>query len=701
MSQATIINAAPMVIQRGTQDLSTRLVPREAEPTPQHLPKFYLYTQKGPSTPNPVSGAEMTTMYGVDSFDLRKQWANHATVFANLVNAEGNAVMIQRVVPEDAGPEANMLLALDVLPTKIPLYVRNSDGSIKLDASNNPVTTGSTTDGYTVKWVVTSLADQTGVASANSIDNFGGATITPGDQTDASTSTQSQRYPIMQFKASSQGAYGNNAGIRLWAPNVNSNKVPSQTLMSVEKTYPFQISMVRRPDANTSPSVVENNFGERVMTICLKPGTIDPVTDSQLYVGDILLDAYQNLNDPKYPAFFGDFGALHVYDGNIKTLVDMFYAAEAPFMDGFSDFTGAPDEEYLFNFLNGESSQAVPYHSFQVVNANNAVRMSEYSNILAQSGSDGTMNDELFAGLVANAVSEYANANSQLQDIAVNTESIIYDSGFPLATKYALCAFIAERKDTFVVLSTHDVNQAKLSAAEEHSLAVALRTRLQMYPESDYYGTPVMRGMIIGRSGKLRNSQFTKRVPLSAEVAIKSARYMGAGDGRWKNGKHFDGAPGSIVDYVYDVSISFTPSTVRNKDWDVGLNWVQSYDRRSLFFPALKTVCSDDTSVLNSYFTALAIGQLNKVAHKAWREFSGVSYLTNAQLVQRVNDYVNANTQGRFDDRYIIVPEAFFSEMDTLRGFSWTLPIKIYSPNMLTVMTTMVQAYRISDYAKA
>lgn len=61
-----------------------------------------------------------------------------------------------------------------------------------------------------------------------------------------------------------------------------------------------------------------------------------------------------------------------------------------------------------------------------------------------------------------------------------------------------------------MVLGTHTVGDRELTASEEHSLAIALRTRLQMYPESDYFGTPVLRGMIVGRSGKLRNSQFTK-----------------------------------------------------------------------------------------------------------------------------------------------------------------------------------------------
>ena len=93
----------------------------------------------------------------------------------------------------------------------------------------------------------------------------------------------------------------------------------------------------------------------------------------------------------------------------------------------------------------------------------------------------------------------------------------------------------------------------------------------------------------------------------------------------------------------------------------------------------------------------MAICYVNKVAHAAWREFSGVSGLTNAQLVDRVNEFVYNRTKDRFDGRYVIVPNATVTEMDALRGFSWTLPISIYSPSMKQVMTTSVQAYRIED----
>lgn len=687
-----IINAAPMVIDYGTQDLSTRLLPREPLNIPQHLPKCYIFARKGRTEPLLAVGAERDNIYGTETFNLRGKFANHATVFANLANAEGNTCMYQRVIPDDAGPESNMILWLDVLPTTVDIYSRNIDGSIALDALGDPIITG-TTPGYKVKWVMTHRAT---IADSQ---NFGTATIVPGDQVDTVTSTQSNRYPIMELRASSRGAFGNDSGIRLYAPTIKSVAAMPTKMMSQYKAYPYFVSMIRRTNELSTPKIVETLFGEQRVMLTFKESVIDPLTEKQININDVLLDSYQNITDLRYPVFDGDFGKLVVYQDNIENLLTLFHTAEIPHIDSFSDFTSDANDKHLFNFISGVSSQNVPYHSFIFVDSPSTVRLSEFTNVFAKGGSDGTLTDTVFAQLVEEELARYLDPNDEVQELAVNVESILYDSGFPLTTKYALCSFIANRKDTFVVLSTHDVNDRILTASEEFSLAIALRTRLQMYPESDYFGTPVMRGMIVGRSAKLRNSLYTKHLPLSAEVMIKSARYMGAGNGVWKNGKHFDGAPGSVIDYMYDINVTWVPAQVRNRNWDVGLNWVQSYDRRSYFFPALKTVYDEDTSVLNSYFTAMAICQLNKVAHAAWREFTGTSHLTNAQLADRVNAFVVNHTQKRFDERFVIQPDTLFTDMDLLRGYSWTLPIKIYAANMKTVMTTYVQAYRIEDLA--
>ena len=683
-----IINAAPMVIDLGIQDLSTRRLPREPEAIPQHCPKFYIFAQKGPLTPQLISGVEMTNMYGMDSFDARKKYYNYSTAFVNAVNAKGNMMMIERVLPEDAGPESNMTLWLDVLPTTVDTYERNVDGSIKLDTLGNPIKNGTTT-GYKVKWVKTFHNTMAG------IEDFALATIQPGNQTDPVTGTQSQRYPIFGLKAGFRGGYGNNCGIRMWAPNsITAQSFPT-TLMTKERVYPFFMSVVRRDNPETAPKPVDTLFGEKQISFVTKKDTIDPTTDARMYLGDKFINAYQNLTDLRYPAVYGDFGSLAIYQNNIDYLVELFHAAEIPFIDADSDFTDAPEDKYLFNFLSGTSSLNIPYHSFQMVEDVDTVRMSEYANIYADGGSDGTMTNATYAAQVIDRVTQYSDKMNELMDLAVHVESIIYDTGFPLDVKKALCYFISLRKDTFVVLGTHDVEDRVLTASEEHSLAIALRTRLQMFPESEYFGTPVARGLVVGRSALVRNSQYNKRLPMTYEVAVKAAAYMGAANGKWKTGNHFDGAPGSIVEAMYDVSIKWVPTTVRNRNWDVGLNWVQAYDRRSFFFPAFKTVYEDDTSVLNSFITAMACCQLNKVAHACWREFSGVSYLTNLQLLERVNNFVVNRTQGRFDDRFVIEPAAYIDDMDALRGYSWHLPIKIYSANMKTVMIHNVTAFRL------
>ena len=686
----TLVNAAPMVDDLGTEDLSTRLVPREADRIPQHLPKQYIFAERGDTRESLLVGAERDRKYGSKSFDPRSKYANHATAFANAFNAAGNACMYKRLIPEDAGPRSNITLWLDVLPTTVDLYERNPDGSIKLDTFGQPIVTG-TTAGHKVKWVATSYKTH---ADFNA--KFGIEKVAVGDQVDATTGTQSNRYAIHCFAVNSQGSFGNRLGLRISAPTSVNSRLPLK-MMNVEHAYPFNISVIEKPENLTTPKIKETLFGEQSVTFVTKPQVIDPSTDKMLYIQDTFVPQYSSLADPRYPDIIADFDNYVLHQDNVDLLVEMFHDKEIPFVDGQSDFSTDPEQKHLFNYVSGVDSLNRPYHSFVFVDAVDSVRLTPYTNVYADGGSDGTLTNEVFAQLVSQDVRRYLDREDQIQDIPGNPESIIYDSGFPLPTKLDLISFIAERRDTFVVLGTHVAGGPTMTASEEHSMAIALRTRAQSYPESDYFGTPVMRAMIVGRSGRIRNSQFRDRFPLTYEVAVKSAKYMGAGDGRWKNGFHFDGAPGSILDSMYDINITWVSESVRNRNWDVGLNWVQRFDLKSYFFPALKTVYDNDTSVLNSYLTAMAICQLNKVAHAVWREYTGVSHLTNGQLVDRVNTSVRDKVRNKFDNRFVIEPNATITEMDALLGFRWTLPIKIYAANMKTVMVSYVQAYRAED----
>lgn len=703
------VNAAPMIQQLGTEDLSTRRLIREPDAVPQHLPKFFLYTQKGPETPNMVSGAEAVMMYGDKTFDVLSPYYNHASVFAKLCIDNANAIMVQRIKPDTGAETADFVLWLDVVQTDVPLYERDANGLYLLEADGDRIPIAdSKVFGYKVQWSVTevtgNIASGPGALTGSHTINLDGA---PHAEAVPTTST---KYPIMHFTVSSFGEYGNNVGIRFWAPEDSTYPNMPKTMMENQKAYPYLLNVIKRGDATSSPKIVPNIMGDQELLVTLKPGTFDPDTAAQLYMGDVFLDNYQNLSDPIYPKTYGDFGSVTIYEDNIQTVVDLFYAAEKEYYSNNltdpnltdMDFTDATTS-HLFNFVSGRSSSSAPYQTFLIEGGTGSVYLNRSSNIYALGGADGTMSDELFATSVIAKMEDYLDPMNVVQENAINVESIIYDSGFPDLAKKALANFIALRKDTFVVLSTHySTDTGYVSATDEHSRAVMLKNYLQMFPESEYFGTPVMRGMVIGRSGKLLNNQYKKRLPLTAEFLIKACRYMGASNGLWNTTYSFDGAPYHVVENMYDISITWVPAQVRNVNWATGLNWVQAYDRRQFFFPAYKTIYPDDTSVMNSFFTGMTICQINKVTSAVWREFSGVEGLTRAQLADRVNSSISEKTKpSRFDNRYHIVPAAYFTDADIARGYSITVPVKIYANNMMTVMTSYVQAYRMEDYVAA
>ena len=695
-----IVNGAPMTILQGTEDISGQAVTPEPEAIPQFLSKVYLYAQKGRTGTQLLVGNSLALCYGDDTFDLRSKYANHATLLCTQLNARANAMMVERLKPKDAGPNASLRLSIDVLPLTMKDYERNTDGSFKTDGDGERI---ELTDiqGVKVKWIISTVEQL-----EDGGDDFGTADQTAGDQVDPISSTQSVRYPIVDLVVPDFGEDGNRRGIRFWAPTAESQiSINPSVLESAEQmAYPFRMACVYKASSTATPKIVPTLYAENYVDVCLKEGVIDKKLNKQLDMAEVFIQAYQDLENPGFPPIDGPFGNVHLYRANIAELQKQFYDLEFPFADSFSDFTGDEGEEFRFNMLGGVSSANVPYHSYVIdYSQPNSVRLSENSTHYAAGGSDGTMNDELFAELVSEAVVEYGNPLSELLDTARYPESVIIDSGFPLDTKFDLLKIIAERKDTFCLLGTAVAGEKPLTASEDSSVALALKTRSEMYPESDYFGTPVMRALVMGRSGMLLGSQYKKRLPFTIEIAAKSAEYMGAGNRQWKADKNFDHGELAKIK-LFDpetVNVRFTPAIVRNKDWANGLNWAQSYGRSSLFVPALKTVYSDDTSVLNSYFTAMACCTLQKVGEKAWRDFSGASSLTPGELKQEVEDQIKRETKDLFHGRFQVIPEVYFTEADVQRGFSWGLRIILGANNMTTVMSFSVQARRMSDMPAA
>ena len=709
MASTSILNAAATVIPRGVKDSSAKRLPNEVVTKATMIPLIHSYCQKGPKR-RLVNSSDAARVFGSDTFDARKQYATHTTELANRVFGAGAQVVIERIEPADIGPKANVAIWMDVLFTQLPVYQRNSDGTIKRDMAGQPmeVTPAATVPGVKVKF------SKSSVNALSDESTFGTLTYKPGTMTDGTT--QSTMYPIIQTWAPSRGLWGNGSGFRLWAPVQNSLVPVNQLAMAGTGTYPFRLQVIKRNAVSETARPVETMTLDQFIDFTFKPNVVDPLTDAKLTLTDVYRDHYTHTSNDGLPYVDGELENFHVYTHYIADLAKQFYDLERG-LGSNSDFKGTAGaggavegEEWLFNFLSGKHSSGEEYHTFVVDSS--GLKLTENTNIYAEGGFDGTMWESAeplavppkqyvgsFAQLVADSMAEYANPNSPLMDTATNLESCFWDSGYPLATKFEACKFIAERKDTFVSLTPFDVNGPKLTAATELSAAQAIRAHLKMYAESDYFGTATCRGMIVGRHGKLIGSQYRKQLPLNIEVAVKAAKMMGSADGRWNEAEIFDSAPNSTITMFEDVNVTWTPSTVRNNDWKMGLNWIQSRSPRELFIPGLQTIYDDDTSVLNSFFVVMCDITLQRIGEGVWRDFSGTVRLDGDRLVERVNEAVNKEVQsrGRFCDMFKIIPRAQITSADKLRGYSWTLVIELYAGVAKTVMTLDVEAKRLSD----
>lgn len=709
-----IRNGAPLHISRNTEDRSTEVIPRTPEAIPSHLPLQYIFAKRGTTARRLVLEGSRERIYGSETFAIPGAYATHSTLFSNLWAETANAQMIERVIPTDAGPKANLLLSVEVIEKTVDTYVRDPQGNIVIDDLTDEPIVDVTAPGVEIRWVRSSIDDVAGLDTVFGLRNVVPTVHNAGDPEEYTSTI----YPLIDLKESTIGADGNNTGIRLWTPRTGSTTAIDQRLITEQKVYPFRLSVIRRSETTTNAIVQSTLQAQQSVVVGAKADFLSPYTRESYDFTRAITRAFVDNTNATFPDEEPFIGETHIYRNNWETVAKLIAGKEIAYLATaatnlqaqraalVSDLKETDDVDevaYMVNLLNFANSAGGQYNTVSVVDGVNdaeftKVTFGETNNLYFAGGSDGTMTNATFDALVSERVKEYSDINSKLHDTAMNVENVIYDSGFSVETKFDLLDFISVRNNTMVLLATHVHGSPKMTASEDTALGQALRTRALNFPESAYFGTPVTRAAIFTRSALIRNSNWTDRVSPLYEVGRMYANGMGAANGRWTIGASTGGAPGSILSNLYDFSETFTPAAARNADWELGLNWVQTFDRGSVFIPALRTVYPDDTSVLNSISTALAICNLQDILDRTWRYFSGVENLTRNQLKSRVETYIRNAVEGRFAGRFIIEPEVSFTDEDIALGYSWTVVLRIWAANMRTVMTSHIQANRLDNY---
>lgn len=701
MSNYVPVNAAPMTYAYGVNDRSIKPEVYELPARPIHLPLCFLWAEDGPTQQMLVSGAAANMTYGTKTFDLRSEYANHVTVFAKMFLGNANTIMVKRIRPKDAPPPANVRLYADVLTSEQDEYERDaSTGALVLDNLGAPKTTGNKIQVTQVKYIAEHIQPDAGDTEVNT--KFGTGAKQPGTYDDGNGNT-SEKIPLFDFEVPHFGKKGNLNGIRLWSPTRVSALPVNDNLIS-QRVYPTYVSFMRKVNEDATARIVETNYAELQTEVVLKPGFVDESTDSAKYIGDILLDNYRDLNGVSSVVRYGPFNRMHVYQENIdKLLKDIFTAEKAAAYEG-NDLrvpTVKDTDYYLVNLFGVCNSNGQPYQTFRMsTSTTGGVRLTENAVIMVTGGGDGTMTEEEFGDAVIAEISGFSDPNSPWQDFIDNPCSFFWDSGFSLKVKKELGKFIGLRKNTMVVLSTHQAGKKQLTAAEESSMGIALLSHVKAYPESDYFGTPAFRAVIVSRSGKIQNSQWQDYAPCTYSLANKVSRFAGGGNGKFKPELLFDRVPRNLVDDMTDINVPWVPAAVRNKDWAAGLLWVEKISSRQFYFPATRTIYDNDTSVLTSILTALCCIECETIGLMAQKYFSG-NNRTKGELKRAVEDWVKEQINGKFGEMFIIAPEVTFTAADDRRGYSWTLTIRIGAGNMRTVQTLVLESYRKEDFPQS
>lgn len=382
------------------------------------------------------------------------------------------------------------------------------------------------------------------------------------------------------------------------------------------------------------------------------------------------------------------------------------------------------DLEALSNlhlYLNGlKLTNQSTYTEYDILGVG-GLTVSPLLNYKFDGGSDGYLesNSDFVSNRVANLeiyddgvrqFFESLDDNSPLGDLAKYPISTFYDTGFSMKTKMKIRNLIALRQDIWVGLSAFMVaNHFKdidgtegftyhYGDTQESAIAVssALRAAFFLQPESLIYGTSTMNCIVVMQSGIYTASGFKERQSIIIDLIEKISRYIGAQDGVWKMQYAFDQSPINELRGWANVDFTYRSKSVQETCWDTGITWVQNKSTSTLFYPAYQTIYPDDSSTLNNIFTMMACCYLKKVVYRVWAQVSGNGRDPDTILADKVNVLIDREVSGKFDNRFTIQPNTYFTHLDNERGYSWTTDITIYSNVTKTVGVYKITTHRMS-----
>lgn len=672
-------NGSPLNNKQGWQDNSVAELVRAAIGDPIHKP--LVFTFAGRCVDNeafPLSGDNLLSLLGRDVTDYRSKYATFNTPFLNMFNTNGNEMMVQVLRPEDA-KVAYQRLVLEYVKTEVPSYERNTDGSIKYAANGTPIVK-ETVEGVQFVFRIISVDDTTGLFK----DGKKGEGTLVGTKGEKSTIL-----PLWDIKGPFASADVNGFGMKLLTPTAKSSPAINPSYQQKVGGRVYTMQWYETLNGVSSPVIWKTLTGQNTINFSFKPDAYYEPMRTELDFEQVIPAAYRK----PIPDFgglpdYGPFEEFYLYRANLEEALTVAQAAIK---------TGSPTDKYLVDIFNGLDLNGNPYDGL-VVNPASVAGKAVFSpqNVhFLQGGSDGTLNNDKFDELVRRELTLFPDGGMVRYDNELKYSlGVLWDSGFSFDTKEAMCNFIGRSRNTFLGLCTHVYNEGRNDLQTEESAKIALIEMITAVPESDRFGTPAARGVIMGQTGFIRNSSYKEAVPLIYSLANFFSKYAGAKEGALKSAYRFNRGSKTVIEDVYDVSHPWKGNEVYASDWDVSLIAARSFDYYRVHIPAVQSIYSEKRSVLTNALFNFLCTYAYRVSDRVWADTTGEDRMTREELSKDIENNFIARIANKLDGAATFTPDAYFTAEDVSNGNSVTLDLRGEGQGLTTQFNTTIRVYR-------
>ena len=659
---------------------------------PLHKPFFPIRAAKGDvNVPHWFTGAEALAHYGKETFEKTSKFYRNEQLYIQNGITENQAAWYCRLATDDA-KKSSLVIEAQVVTADIPQYKRDASGAIVYEI--DPVTEEEIP--VTLKDELNNPVTESGVKVIYTARPLEDGEVF--DMVETKAVADGTKYPIMAFEYLSPGVAGDDSCFKFFCEPASQTEAGLAqhdallyTFMPMEKAY-----------GSDTPANLSNIFGTSYTQFYLKPDVVEKSTGRQLSSNETVLRYYTNTISKQYTLPYN----VHFYSENVEAVAQAILDSEtnAAILEEVSN-------PWMVNICTLTTLDNIPFTHAILGDENEVKFNSVWVNYLA-GGTDGDISDKTFEELYRNVLK--MKSIPELIDTAKYPITHLYDVGYTYDTKEAMAIFMGTQKRCKVELAAHETYNFIKEASEEGevsykqvtmpmqdmdssiSMATAVRSACLLTPESELYGTPACRGEIFGQSGYLNDTNVKAIVPATLWIMQKRAQYHNTTF--IKN--TVKGSPNNNVTIFRKWNWTPFAKDQRQLNWDNGINYFQYADMQTLFYPDIRTIYTEETSMLSETTYTDAIVYLMYMIDKTWAEHSGRTIPSN-QLYDLVTKAIEGKAYAAFGNLFTVTATMYQTEAEALAGFIHHIQVVMtgYSPTRVWEADIIVRRENLDSAA--